>query len=102
MNSVKEKVRKSIFGKLRSLRNKLNAHGIPCSYSRSVVSGAGFTITYQLSDNGGASLSPKISIRTGEIIEDFDATTFETGLARVRELFRVRGTVTDSPESVCE
>ena len=87
MNSAKETVRKAIFGKLRSLRRKLNAQGVPCAYSRSVLSGTGFKITYH--HNGDASLLPTISIRTGEAIEEFDGSNFEQGLTRVRELFHV-------------
>ena len=66
MNSAKETVRKAIFGKLRSLRRKLNAQGVPCAYSRSVLSGPGFKITYQPGNNGDASLLPTVSIRTGD------------------------------------
>jgi hypothetical protein len=83
MNSVREKVRKSIFGKLRSLRKKLNSQGVPCCYSRSVLShengGTGFKITCD------ASLLAQISINTGDGIEEF--TNVEQGLARVQELF---------------
>ena len=91
MRSDKEKVRKAIFGKLRNLRRKLNAQGIPCVYARMVLSHdtgeIGFKITYEASDNGDATLRPELSIRTGRIIEKFDSTNFEQGLARVRELF---------------
>jgi hypothetical protein len=83
MNSVREKVRKSIFGKLRSLRRKLASQGVPCAYSRSVLShengGTGFKITCD------ASLLPQVSINTGDGIEEFN--NVEQGLARVRELF---------------
>ncbi len=89
MNSVKEQVRKAIFGKLKNLRRKLNSQGVPCAYSRSVLSGTGFKITYQPGNNGDAALLPQISIRTGEAVEDFDASNFEQGLSRVRELFKV-------------
>jgi hypothetical protein len=85
MTSTKEQTRKAIFGKLRSLRRKLNSQGVPCAYSHSVLShengGSGFKVTCD------AALLPQISIRTGEAIEEFDATNFEQGLARVRELF---------------
>jgi hypothetical protein len=85
MNSVKEQVRKAIFGKLRNLRKKLNAQGVPCAYSRSVLShengGTGFKITCD------ASLLPQISIKTGDSIEEFDGTNFEQGLARLKERF---------------
>ena len=88
MNSVKEQIRKAIFGKLRNLRRKLNSLGVPCTYSRSVLSHAngnsGFKITCD------ASLFPRISVRNGEAIEEFDATISEQGLARVRELFQGR------------
>ena len=51
MRTVKEKVRKAIFAKLRSLRLKLNTQGIPCVYSRSVLSHEegdnGFKIIFQ-------------------------------------------------------
>jgi hypothetical protein len=90
MNSQKEQVRKAIFGKLRNLRKKLNSQGVPCAYSRSVLSGTGFKITFQPGNNGEVSLQPKISIRNGDGIEEFDGTNFEAGLARVRELFQVQ------------
>lgn len=92
MTSEKERIRKAIFGKLRSLRRKLNAQGVPCTYSRSVLShksgSNGFTITCT---NGDATLLTIISIRTGEGIEDFDAAHCEQGLARVRQLFQTQG-----------
>ena len=93
MNSVKEKVRKAIFSKLRSLRRKLNAQGIPCVYARSELlhedSDNSFRITYQTTgNNGDMSLLPQLTIRTGEAVEAFDQATFEQGLARVRQLFR--------------
>src|SRR5207247_7371807 len=85
MNSAKETVRKAIFGKLRSLRRKLNAQGVPCAYSRSVLShengGSGFKITCDVS------LLPRISVRNGEAIEEYDDSNFEQGLTRMRELF---------------
>ena len=74
--------------KLRNLRRKLNSQGVPCAYSRSVLSGTGFKITYQPSSNGDASLLPTISIRTGDAVEEYDGTNVEQGLARVRELFK--------------
>ena len=89
MNSQKEQVRKAIFGKLRNLRRKLTSQGIPCEYARSVLHGSGFRITYQPGNNGDVSLLPKISICNGEAVEEFDATNFKTGLARVKELFQV-------------
>lgn len=91
MTSAKEQIRKAIFGKLLSLRRKLNAQGVPCAYSRSVLSHengvGGFKITFQPGNNGDATLLPQISIRTGEAIEEFDGSNFEQGLTRVRELF---------------
>jgi hypothetical protein len=92
MTSEKERIRKAIFGKLRTVRRKLNAQGVPCTYSRSVLShesgGNGFTITCT---NGDAIPLTTISIRTGEGVEDFDAAQFEQGLARVRQLFQNQG-----------
>jgi hypothetical protein len=97
MSSEKERIRKAIFGKLRTLRRKLNSHGVPCDYSRSVLShengSGGFRITCHSDSNGDVTVFPKISIRTDQAIEEFDATTFEQGLARVRELFQ--GSVED-------
>ena len=88
MNSAKEQVRKAIFGKLRNLRRKLNSQGVPCAYSRSVLShengGSGFKIICD------AALLPQISVRTGEAIEVFDASNIEQGLARLRELFHAQ------------
>ena len=89
MTSNKEQTRKAVFGKLRSLRRKLNSQGVPCAYSRSVLSGTGFKITYRPGNNGDASLLPSISVRNGDAVEEFDATTFKQGLARVQELFHV-------------
>jgi hypothetical protein len=86
MTTAKEQTRKAIFGKLRNLRRKLNRHGVPCDYSRSVLShqngGSGFKITCD------ASLLPRISVRNGEAIEEFDDSNFEQGLTRVQELFQ--------------
>jgi hypothetical protein len=90
VNRAKEQVRKAIFGKLRNLRRKLISVGVPCGYSRSVLSGTGFKITYEPGNNGDVSLLPKISIRNGEAVEEFDVASFETGLARVKELFQVQ------------
>lgn len=85
MTSQKEQVRKAIFGKLRNLRKKLNAQGVPCAYSRSVLAhengGTGFRITCD------ASLLPQISVNTGDGIEEFN--NVEQGLARVKQLFHV-------------
>jgi hypothetical protein len=85
MNNAKETIRKAIFGKLRNLRRKLTSQGIPCTYARSILShengGSGFKITCD------AALLPQISVRNGEGIEEFDASNFEQGLSRLRELF---------------
>jgi hypothetical protein len=93
MHSSKETIRKAIFGRLRCLKKKLNSHGIPCAYARSILShdsgNAGFKITFQPGTNGDATLLPQISIRMGKTIEEFDGTNFEQGLARVIELFHV-------------
>jgi hypothetical protein len=87
MNRAKEQVRKAIFGKLRSLRRRLISVGVQCAYSRSVLSGTGFKITCQSGNNGDGSLEPKISIHTGDAVEEFDGGSFEAGLARLKELF---------------
>ena len=47
----------------------------------SLIYGSGFKVTCD------ASLLPRISVRIGDAIEEFDATNFEQGLGRVRELF---------------
>ena len=92
MTSVKDQVRKAIFGKLRNLRRKLNSQGVPCAYARSVLShengGSAFKIACQPGNNGDASLLATISIRTGDAVEEYDGTNVEQGLARVRELFQ--------------
>lgn len=92
MSSVKEKVRKAIFAKLRSLRRKLNALGVPCVYSRSVLSHENgenaFKITFEATgNNGDTTLLPKLSLRTSRTVEEFDHTNFEHGLARLKEQF---------------
>lgn len=88
MTSTKEQNRKAIFGKLRNLRRKLNRQGVPCDYARSVLSHengvGGFKITCD------ASLLPRISVRNGEAIEEFDDSNFEQGLTRVRALFHAQ------------
>ena len=94
MSSVKEKFRKAAFAKLTSLQKKLNAQNIPCVYSRSVLSHEdgenAFKIIYQATgENGDATLLPKLSIRTGRIVEEFDHTIFDQGLARLKEQFHV-------------
>lgn len=96
MNSVKERVRKAIFAKLRNLRRKMNAQGIPVTYSRSTLSHEdgdnGFKITFQaVGTNGDMSLLPKLSLRTGESIEEFDSTNFDQGIARVKQMFHAQG-----------
>lgn len=94
MTSVKERVRKAIFGRLKSLQRKLHAQGIPCTYSPSVLTHEGgnmsFTITYRPSGNGDTTVLPQLSIRTSENVEEFDSTNFEHGLARVNELFHAQ------------
>lgn len=103
MSSLKEKVRKAVFSKLRTLRRKLNVQGIPCIYARSVLShqdgGNGFKITYQaIGNNGDTSVLPQLTIRTGDSIEDFDNSTFGQGLARLKEVFQAKGEATENPE----
>ena len=83
MNSVKEQVRKAIFGKLRNLRKKLTTEGVPCAYARSVLSHENGSSAFKITCD--ASLLTQISIRTGDAVEEF--TSAEQGLARVRELF---------------
>jgi hypothetical protein len=95
VRSINEKIRKAIFAKLRELRRKLAAQGIPCLYARSVLShddgDNNFKITYQATgNNGDTSLLPQLTIRTGDTIEEFDNANFEQGLIRIRELFRAR------------
>ena len=92
MSSVNEKVRKAAFSKLRSLRRKLNAQGVPCTYSRSVLSHQdednAFKITILANgNNGDTSLLPSVSIRTGESVEEFDHAAFEQGIVRIKEVF---------------
>ena len=86
MNSENERRRKAIFGKLRTLRRKLNAQGIPCTYTRSVLSHeeaeVGFKITCEANDTA---ILPRLSLRTGRIVESFDEENFEHGLGRLRE-----------------
>jgi hypothetical protein len=91
MNGDKERLRKAIFGKLRTLHRKLINQGIPCNYARSVLSHddaeIGFKITWEASNNGHMTLLPRLSLRTGSLVETFDETNFELGLARLREAF---------------
>jgi hypothetical protein len=86
MNSQNERLRKAIFGKLRTLRRKLNAQGIPCDYARSVLSHdkaeVGFRITCEATDTA---ILATLSLRIGTTVENFDEANFEHGLARVRE-----------------
>jgi hypothetical protein len=92
MNSERERLRKAIFGKLRTLCRKLNAQGIPCQYGRSVLSHeegeVGFRITCETTDTA---ILPRLSLRIGTTVESFDETNFERGLARVREALAVNG-----------
>ena len=95
MQRTKEQIRKAIFGKLTGLRRKLNAHGIPCVYARSVLSHEdgdnSFKITYEGGgDNGETTLLPKLTLCTGQAVENFDDSNFEHGLARVKELFKAQ------------
>lgn len=91
MSSEKERIRKAIFGKLRSLRRQLINQGIPCNYARSVLSHdaaeSGFKITLEANTNGHTTLVPRLSLRTGTIVETFDETNFQHGIARLREAF---------------
>jgi hypothetical protein len=91
MNRTKEQVRKAVFGKLKTLRRKLHAQGVACTYARSVLShdngGAGFKITYRASDNGDSTLLPELTVRTAEGVQTFDQSTFDQGLGRIKELF---------------
>lgn len=101
MTRTKEQTRKAVFGKLRGLRRKLHAQGVPCVYSRSALTGdtgtSGFTITYEASgDNGGMTLLPRISIRTAEGTEEFDYLNFGQGIARVRQLFQAQDGIAKS------
>ena len=91
MHAENERRRKAIFGKLRTLRRKLNAQGIPCSYARSVLSHddaeTAFKITCEASSNGQTTILPRLTLRTGRIVESFDETNFDLGLARLKERF---------------
>lgn len=105
MNRAKEQVRKAIFSKLRGLRQKLNTQGIPCVYARSVLSHVngvtGFTITVEAAgSNGDTTLLPRLSVRNGENVEEFEGSSFEMGLVRVREMFRFTGESTQSPPAM--
>lgn len=88
MNSDNERLRKAIFGKLRTLRRKLNAQGIPCDDARSVLSHdmaeVGFRITCEATDTA---ILATLSLRIGTTVETFDETSFEQGFARLREAF---------------
>lgn len=89
MTRTKEQLRKAIFGKLQGLRRKLNSHGVPCTYARSVLSHAsgdiGFKITCRVADDG-ATLLPQVSVRTAAGTQTFDHLAFDQGLARIQEL----------------
>lgn len=91
MSSEKERIRKAIFGKLRTLRRKLNEKGIPFTYACSVLSHdaaeVGFKITVEPSNNGHPAMLPRLSLRRGGIVETFDETNFDDGLARLRDAF---------------
>lgn len=93
MTRTKEQLRKGIFSKLRGLRQKLHAHGIPCTYARSVLShdngGTGFTITCRVADDD-ATLLPQIAVRTAEGTQTFDHLTFDLGLARLKEIVQAQ------------
>jgi hypothetical protein len=94
MTRTKEQLRKAVFGKLQCLRRKLVARGVPCSYTRSVLShdsgDIGFTITCRLADDQATPL-PQIVVHTAEGTQTFDHLTFEQGLARLQVLFRDQG-----------
>lgn len=101
MARTKEQVRKAVFGKLRSLRRKLHAQGVPCVHARSVLTHddgtSGFAVTYKATgDNGDMNLLPHVSIRTAEGTEDFDYLTFGQGMARIRQLFQAHNGVATS------
>lgn len=94
MTRTKEQLRKSAFGKLQSLRRKLHARGVPCTYARSVLShengDTGFTITCRVAEDQ-TTLLPQVSVRTAEGTQTFDHLAFDQGLARLQELFRDQG-----------
>lgn len=86
MSNERERVRKAIFGKLRTLRQKLYEQGIPCDYSRSVLSHDAGTFGFRITCDG-LTMLPHLSLRVGTDVETFDESNFESGLARLRELF---------------
>lgn len=94
MTRSKEQLRKAVFAKLRGLRRKLLARGVPCTYARSVLShqnsDTGFTITCRLADDQATPL-PQIVVHTAEGTQTFDHLAFEQGIARLQELFRDHG-----------
>jgi hypothetical protein len=94
MTRTNEQLRKAVFGKLQGLRRKLHAHGVPCTYARSVLShengDTGFTINCRLADDQ-TTLLPQIVVRTAEGTQTFDHLAFDQGLARLKELFRDQG-----------
>jgi hypothetical protein len=93
MNGEKERVRKVIFGKLRTLRRKMNDQGIPCSYARSALSHDTDEIGFKITFGTDGDMLPRLSLRTGTTVEEFDEASFEAGLARLREAF--------GPKPVC-
>jgi hypothetical protein len=94
MTRTKEQLRKAVFGKLQSLRRKLLARGVLCTYARSVLShengDTSFTITCRLADDQ-ATLLPQVVVRTAEGTQTFDHLAFDQGLTRLQELFRDQG-----------
>ena len=86
VSNEKERLRKAVFGKLRTLRRKLNQQGIPCDYSRSVLSHDAGMFGFRIACDGSTVL-PHLSVRVGTDVETFEGANFETGLTRLRELF---------------
>lgn len=93
MTRTKEQIRKAVFGKLRGLRQKLLAQGVPCTYARSVLSHdsgeIAFRITCRLADDQ-ASLLPQIAVRTAAGTESLDHLPLDQGLARIKELLQAQ------------
>jgi hypothetical protein len=48
-----------------------------------------FKITCEAGSNGDTTILPRLTIRTGLIVEEFNAPTFEDGLARLQERFSI-------------
>jgi hypothetical protein len=94
MNTEKERIRKAIYGKLRTLHRKLAAAGISCRYTRSVLShdadDVSFKITCQPSNDGDLTVLPRLSVRSGDTVETFDESNIEDGLVRLREVLPKR------------